>query len=258
MVLRFLLISLFLWFSIASSHAQAWQCQAPKYVPRPALELPTPNQARRTPVKGYTLALSWSREQCRGRERDPSMRYQCAGQIGEFGFVVHGLWPETNGPSYPQYCKTVGVLSRETIRRNICMTPTPQLQQHEWAKHGTCMAKTPEAYFGAARLLFDAIQFPDMVRLSRQSERGTPLTVAHIAEAFAELNEELPAEAIKVKINDKGWLEEVRICLAKNFMPRKCPRFAQGAANNAKVKVWRGTSTASKRTHASPMIRVSN
>ena len=86
----------------------------------------------------------------------------------------------------------------------MCVTPTPQLQQHEWAKHGTCMAKTPEAYFGAARLLFHAIQFPDMVRLSRQSERGTPLTAATIAEAFAELNEGLPVDAMRVKTNKNG------------------------------------------------------
>lgn len=258
MSLRLFLMSLSVWLSIAPLHAQAWQCRAPNYAPRPALELPEPGQIRRTPVHGYTLALSWSREQCRGRERDPAMRYQCSGQIGEFGFVLHGLWPEANGTNYPQYCRSVGVLPREMVKRNMCMTPTPQLQQHEWAKHGTCMAKTPEAYFGAAKLLFHAVQFPDMVRLSRQSERGTPLTVAHIAEAFAELNEGLPSEAIKVKINDKGWLEEVRICLAKNFKPRKCPRFTQGAANNVSVKVWRGTNTASKRTNATPTIRVSN
>lgn len=258
MRLRLFLLSLCVWLSIAPAHAQAWQCRAPKYAPRPALELPKPGQARRTPVQGYTLALSWSREQCRGRERDPAMRYQCSGDIGEFGFVLHGLWPESNGPNYPQYCRSVGVLSRDLIKRNMCMTPTPQLQQHEWAKHGTCMAKTPEAYFGAARLLYHAIQFPDMVRLSRQSERGTALTAANIAEAFAELNEGLPTYAVKVKTNDKGWLEEVRICLGKNFKPRKCPRFTQGAPTNATIKVWRGSSGESKRKDALLTRKVSN
>ena len=243
MTLRLILIVLFGWLSISPVQAQAWQCRAPKYASRPALELPEKAQVRRTPVFGYTLALSWSPEQCRGRERDPAMRYQCSGDIGEFGFVLHGLWPETNGPRYPQYCRSVGVLSRETVRRNMCMTPTPQLQQHEWAKHGTCMAKTPEAYFGAARLLYHAIQFPDMVRLSRQSERGTPLSAQGISEAFSDLNEGLPADAIKVTTNGKGWLEEVRICLGKDFKPRRCPRFMQGASRKATVKVWRGSKT---------------
>jgi ribonuclease T2 len=224
----------------SSAQGQAWQCRAPKFLPRPALELPTPGQVRRTPVAGYTIALSWSREYCRGRQTDPAMRFQCSGEIGDFGFVLHGLWPEARGPDYPQYCRNTGVLSRKVIADNICMTPSPQLIQHEWVKHGTCMAKTPEAYFGAARLLFGAIRFPDMDRLSRQVERGTPLTANGIAEAFADLNKGLPANAIRVKTNDKGWLQEVRICLGRNMKPRRCPGFAPGIAGTAVVKIWRG------------------
>jgi ribonuclease T2 len=228
----------------ASTHqaaiAQAWQCRPTKFLPRPALELPEAGQVRRTPVAGYTLALSWSRETCRGRERDPAMRYQCSGDIGDFGFVLHGLWPEAKGPNYPQYCRSVGVLPRKVIADNVCMTPAPQLIQHEWAKHGTCMAKTPEAYFGAARLIYGAIQFPDMDRLSRQVERGTPLTAGGLAAAFADLNEGLPADAVRIKTSAKGWLEEVRICLGKDLKPKRCRAFAQGMRGEATVKVWRG------------------
>lgn len=168
------------------------------------------------------------------------MRYQCSGDIGDFGFVLHGLWPEAKGPDYPQYCRKVGVLPRKVVADNICMTPSPQLIQHEWAKHGTCMTKTPEAYFGVARLLFNAIQFPDMDRLSRQVERGTPLTASALAATFADLNDGLPAEAVRIKTNEKGWLQEIRICLGKDMKPRRCPAFAQGAPAKAVVKVWRG------------------
>jgi ribonuclease T2 len=238
--LHFALIAAVAMFNSAPAFAQAWQCRAPKYLPRPALELPEPGQIRRTPIGGYTLALSWSREYCRGRERDPAMRFQCSGEIGDFGFVLHGLWPETTGPNYPQYCRKVGVLRREIISQNICLTPTPQLLQHEWAKHGTCMAKTPEAYFKAARVLYSAVQFPDMDRLSRQVERGTPLTAAGLAQAFADLNDGLPAHAVKVTANGKGWLREVRICLGKDLKPRRCPSYAKGAADASTIKVWRG------------------
>jgi ribonuclease T2 len=215
--------------------AQAWQCRAPKSLPRPSLELPEPGQVRRTPVDGYVLAISWSREYCRRREQDPSMRYQCSGEIGDFGFVLHGLWPEAKGPNYPQYCRSVGVLPRKVVADNICMTPSVQLLQHEWAKHGTCMAKKPETYFGAARLLFGAIEFPDMDRLSRQ-----PLNAKGLAEVFAENNAGLPANAVRVKTNDRGWLQEVRICLGKDLKPRRCPAFVQGAPEKAEIKVWRG------------------
>jgi ribonuclease T2 len=215
--------------------AQAWQCRAPKYLPRPVLELPEPGQVRRTPVDGYVLALSWSREYCRGREYDPSMRYQCSGEIGDFGFVLHGLWPEAKGPNYPQYCRSVGVLPRKVVADNICMTPSVQLLQHEWAKHGTCMATKPETYFSAAKLLFGAIEFPDMDRLSR----GT-LTVGGLRQAFADQNAGLPANAVRVKTSDKGWLQEVRLCLGKDLKPRRCPSFAQGAPDKAEIKLWRG------------------
>ena len=75
--------------------------------------------------------------------------------------------------------------------------------------------QTPEAYFGAARLLFRAVEFPDMDRLSRAAERGTPLNASAIAEAFAESNDGLPTEAVRVKTNDKGWLQEVGYVWAK-------------------------------------------
>lgn len=215
--------------------AQAWQCIPPKNLSRPSLELPEPGQARRTPVAGYTLALSWSREYCKGREQDPAMRLQCSGGMGDFGFVLHGLWPEARGPNYPQYCRSVGVLSRKVIADNICMTPSVQLLQHEWAKHGSCMTRQPETYFAAAKLLFGALEFPDMDRMSRK-----PLTVAGLADIFAENNVGLPANAIRIKTNNRGWLQEIRICLGKDLKPRRCPRFTQGATGNAEVKIWRG------------------
>jgi ribonuclease T2 len=224
----------------APALAQAWQCQPTHYLPRPALELPSPDQVRRTAIAGYILALSWSPEFCRGRERDPAVRFQCSGTIGDFGFILHGLWPEAKGPNYPQYCRPVGVLPRQTISTNICLSPSPQLLQHQWAKHGSCMAKTPEAYFGAARLLFNALEFPDMARLSREPERGTALTAATIAERFAELNERMPADSVAVKVSPKGWLQEIRICLDRTFKPRRCPSFSRASSRTVPVKIWRG------------------
>jgi ribonuclease T2 len=221
--------------------AQAWQCIAPASLPRPSPEHAKPGEVRRTPVSRYILALSWSREHCKGREKELGAALQCAGRIGEFGFIVHGLWPEAAGPDYPQWCRKAEPLSRKVVAENVCMTPDVQLLQHEWAKHGTCMARKPETYFGAAKLLFEAMTFPDMDRLSRQGEKeGKPLTAAVLADAFATNNEGLPAEALRVKTNRKGWLEEVRVCLNRKFKPMRCPSFVKGAPSGSEVKIWRG------------------
>ncbi len=225
-----------------TAQAQAWQCRAPANLQRPQIEIAEPEQIRRVPIGGYVLALSWSREYCKSKN---GKGMQCDGSIGDFGFILHGLWPEGRGPDYPQYCRKAAVLPLGVLQDNICMTPDVQLMQHEWAKHGTCMARTPQAYFKAARLMYGAIDFPDMDRLSRQYKdskykKGKPLTVRGLAAAFAANNEGLRADAIRVQTNEKGWLKEVRVCLGKDFRPRRCPAFVKGARDAAEVKIWRG------------------
>jgi ribonuclease T2 len=204
------------------------------------IETPKPNEARRVPVDGYLLALSWSPEICKSRSGDPDSALQCDGKMGDFGFVLHGLWPEGKGKDYPMWCKKADLLPRKIIAQNICMTPSVQLLQHEWAKHGTCMAKHPAAYFGAAKLIYDAVVMPDMARLSKPIEGKPALNAGALADAFAAINPGLPASAVAVKTNDRGWLQEVRICLGNNLKPEACPAGKRGAPDKTEVKVWRG------------------
>lgn len=224
----------------APVRAQAWQCRPPASLPRPQIETPKPTEIRRVPVDGYILALSWSREHCRGKERNPRDMLQCGGSMAEFGFILHGLWPEGKGPDYPQWCRKAAILPRTVVAQNICMTPSVQLLQHQWAKHGTCMTRRPETYFDAARLLFAALEFPDMDRLSRKGERDGKLTAATLIEEFALNNEGLPEAAMVVKTNRRGWLDEVHICLDRKFKPRACPAFSRGAPPQTPIRIWRG------------------
>lgn len=115
------------------------------------------------------------------------------------------------------------------------MMPSPRLMASEWAKHGTCMTEQPETYFRVSRIMFGAVQFPDMDRLSRK-----PLTAGALRDAFAAANEGVRPEMIRLKINQRGWLEEVRLCLAQNFRPRRCPAHMRAVKDDKPVKIWRG------------------
>lgn len=212
--------------------AQAWQCHAPRAMA--AEPLPAPDGPRRVlPIRGYTLALTWSPEFCKAHGGDPASATQCDGRIGRFGFVVHGLWPESEPGRWPQWCGAGTPLPPDTVRRAMCLTPSPALQAHEWAKHGACMARTPDAYFAAAAALMRALAFPDMARLSRQPG----LTAGALRRALVEANPGLPAAALRVRANPRGWLEEVHVCYGRDFLPVPCAD--AGLADAAPLKVWR-------------------
>lgn len=213
------------------AHAQAWQCRVPQQVEAPAL--PAPDGPRRVlSIRGYTLALSWSPEFCKAHKGDRASATQCGGGMGRFGFVLHGLWPESAPGLWPQWCaaKPVPV---ETVRRNLCLTPSPGLIAHEWAKHGSCMARSPDGYYRAAAALMRPIRFPDMARLSRQEG----LTAGDLRRAMVEATPFLPSEAIRVKANRRGWLQEMHLCYGANFMPATCAD--RGADDSAPLKIWR-------------------
>ncbi len=211
--------------------AQAYQCTLPQRI-EPVRPSAPDGPVRRVPVARYELAISWSPEFCRGDKRS----MQCSGTNGRFGFVLHGLWPEARqGPS-PQWCATTPRPSPDLIRRNLCMTPVPWLLEHEWAKHGSCMTKTPEAYFRVSSILWQSLRWPDADRLSRQDG----LTVGDLRRALALANPDWKAEAVGVVLSRNGWLRELRLCYGRDFMPQACPRGSFGPPDSAALKIWRG------------------
>jgi ribonuclease T2 len=211
--------------------AQAYQCRVPGRIdPMPP---PRPDgPAIRTPVSGYSLAVSWSPEYCHG----DTTSMQCSGRNGRFGFVLHGLWPEAASGPAPQWCALTPRPSPDLIRRTLCMTPVPRLIEHEWAKHGSCMAKTPEAYYRVSSILWQSLRWPDADRLSRQDG----LTVGDLRRAFVAANPDWRAEQVGVLLSQNGWLKELRLCYGRGFMPRACDRRSFGPPDSAGLKIWRG------------------
>ncbi|MFV0643511.1 MAG: ribonuclease T2 family protein [Sphingomonadaceae bacterium] len=216
------------------AQAQAYQCRMPRTVTVPPI---TPDATpRRVPVTGYTLALSWSPEFCRTRKNAPSSTMQCSGDNGRFGFIVHGLWPEGRS-TWPQWCPTPRTPSPALTRQSLCMMPSAQLVAHEWAKHGACMVRTPDAYYKITRILWDSLTLPEMDRLSRQ----TGLSAGDIRAEFVRLNgPRWKPEHVGIRINRSGWLQELYLCYGKDYLPTRCGKRQYGPADSARVKVWRG------------------
>lgn len=198
--------------------------------------VPRDGPVRQMPVAGYTLALSWSPEYCRGRESRTADRRQCSGRDGRFGFIVHGLWPEGHGGSWPQWCPAARKPTSAELARNMCITPSAGLLAHEWAKHGACMVRRPESYFKVTRILWNSLRLPDFDRLSRKE----PLTAGEIRGAFTDANPAWKPGDVGLKLNERGWLEEMRLCYGKDFMPAPCDRRRLGPRDSARVKIWRG------------------
>lgn len=160
---------------------------------------------------------------------------QCSKANGRFGLVVHGLWPEGR-TTWPQWCPTVRQVSPADARANMCMMPSARMQATEWAKHGACMVREPGAYFKVTRILFEGLRLPDLDWLSKEPD----LTAGLLRKRFAAANPGWRADAVGVKLNARGWLEELRLCYDKRFMPTRCDRRRFGPADDAPVKIWRG------------------
>ncbi len=207
--------------------AAASQCNLPAVTPTAPQDRAGSRADRRNiPTTAYTLAVSWSPEYCatgEGMGGAFEKSFQCDTSRNRFGFILHGLWPDGKG-TWPQYCRAVGRLKPATIRQNLCMTPSADLLQHEWSKHGSCGWRTPERYFADARALYEKLRFPDMDALRRRQG----LTVGAFADAFVAANPKLPRAAVRVALGRQGGLQEVRLCVDLRHRFVAC----RGRANN--------------------------
>ncbi|MGN7161686.1 ribonuclease T2 family protein [Sphingomonas sp. SAFR-052] len=220
----------------AAASAQTLQCSVPAQIERPRPDLPTTSQPRRIlPIGSYTLAITWSPEYCRTRGDDARNAFQCGGG-NRFGFTLHGLWPDGEGKDWPQYCTSTPILPEAVIAKNLCVTPSAQLLQHEYAKHGTCMGVSPAAYFDESRSLFQKLRFPNMMALSRRPN----LTAGQLAAALARVNPGITTQSMRITTNKRGWLDEVWLCLDKRRRYTACPAHQGGVTPGTRIKIWRG------------------
>lgn len=209
--------------------------QAPVQAMRPHPELPSADQPpRRVATTGYTLSMIWTPEHCYAAAKHGGVGdVECTGSA-RTGFTLHGLWPDGDGPNrWPQYCHPVAILTDTQIAAGSKATPSPQLLQHEWAKHGSCMTDDPVQYFAEEDRVYAGIHAPDMASLAHR--RG--LTAGQFQSAFAAANPGMRADMMRLNVNKNGWLEEVWLCLGLDKRPRSCPAGQGGAKPGDPVKV---------------------
>ncbi len=114
--------------------------------------------------------------------------------------------------------------------------PSVDLIGHEWAKHGSCMARDAAGYYKVSSILFDSMRYPAMEALSRDPA----LTAGALRQALAEANPGRPANSFGLLASRTGWLREVRVCLDRRFRPARCPARQYGLRDGARLKIWRG------------------
>ncbi|HHF4963493.1 ribonuclease HI [Haemophilus influenzae] len=138
-------------------------------------------QNAKAPVDYYMLALSWSPGFCDiqrekyGDQLPYSSQYQC-GNNRTFGWVVHGLWPQNANAravsDHPRFCKgDLPALPKGLLAQYLAISPSEQLLQGEWEKHGSCAFDSAQQYFAKEQELFNALKLPNQ-KLSRNELFG--------------------------------------------------------------------------------------
>ncbi|MWB79292.1 ribonuclease T [Pseudooceanicola sp. 216_PA32_1] len=164
----------------------------------------------------YLLALSWSPTWCalEGRARNSP---QCAPDR-RFGWVLHGLWPQFED-GYPSYCRNAArPPSRQETAAMEDIMGTPGAAWYQWKKHGVCSGLAARDYFRLARLAWDRVTRPEVLRTLA---RDVTLPAKVVEQAFLEANPGWSADMLTITCKS-GRIQEARLCLTRDLEPRPC------------------------------------
>jgi ribonuclease T2 len=163
----------------------------------------------------YLLTLSWAPDFC-AVPTNPQDPAEC-GKGRKVGFVVHGLWPQTDQDHGPENCGGSPV-SQSIVNLMLNYIPTPSLIQHEWMTHGTCSGLSVADYFAAVRKARDSVTIPTDFQAPGHSVSLSP---KDIEARFAAANPNFPVASFRTSCTNKA-LQEARICFSKDLSPQAC------------------------------------
>ena len=158
----------------------------------------------------YLLDMPWGAAFC-SSIKDVSTRCQ-----PQPGFVVHGLWPQNNNGTWPQFCSQTPPPA--DLSSNLDITPDLNLLQHEWAKHGTCSGLGGDAFFAAEHTAFRQIATPMALIESTANRTFTPL---YLLNMFYVTNPGFPPGSFSLSCA-QGHVLAVEACFSKSLQPIAC------------------------------------
>lgn len=168
---------------------------------------------KRAASQAAVLALSWTPAFCEIARGKRECRSQKEGRYDTRNFALHGLWPQKQYCSHERYQNVPDKLWKAM---KIVMPGTASgLHRHEWEKHGTCYADTPDRYFAdAVRLTLAMNQTPisDLFR----NNIGRNLSSGDIRTAFDEVFGRGAGDRVLVhcvKDGNRQLIQELRISL---------------------------------------------
>jgi ribonuclease T2 len=162
----------------------------------------------------YVLALSWSPNWC-ALEGDARGAAQCD---EDFGWIVHGLWPQYED-GWPSYCPTAArPPSRGMTGAQADLFGAGGAAWYQWKKHGVCSGLAAQDYYRLAREVWERVNRQEVLR---KLDAPVRLPASVIEEAFLQANPDWSADTVTITCRD-GHIQEARICLTRELEPRGC------------------------------------
>jgi ribonuclease T2 len=178
----------------------------------------------------YMLVLSYAPDFCAEPGGNKDARECGAGR--HIGFVVHGLWPQSDTGRGPENCGSASPVSQDIISATLPYIPTESLIQHEWAAHGTCSGLDAASYFALVRKARDSVTIPDELT---QPGQQLQFSQTEIQTKMASANMSFTQDSFRVSCYSDNDLQEVRICLDKDLSPRACTASAGHCSANTVI-----------------------
>jgi Ribonuclease I len=176
-----------------------------------------PAQDRAGDFDSYLLALSWIPAYCAtdGDDRDDP-RCEDGRRVG---WAVHGLWPQNDDGTWPEYCHTAQRSpSRQETAAQSALFGTSGSAWHQWNKHGRCTGLSAANFYRLVQVAVDGIALPAVFNGIDRELRVDPDVVEA---AFIEANPGLTQDMM-VTSCPRGDLVELRVCLTRDLQPEDC------------------------------------